>query len=105
MRLRVYDQDGVLHELDHGGGLSVMEVIRSAGLSIAAQCGGSAACGTCHVYVEDRWRTLLPPVRKAEEDILEIVSERRPESRLSCQLSFEPALDGLTVRLAPGSEF
>jgi ferredoxin, 2Fe-2S len=105
MKLTVIDQSGVAHAIEDATRPNVMEVIREAGLDIAAQCGGSAACGTCHVYVDEAWRDRLPTPESDEEEMLEIVVERTEASRLSCQLKWAAAFDGLVVTLGPGTEF
>ena len=67
---------------------------------IVAECGGSAVCATCHVYVEDDWLLKLPPVSDDEDELLEgVATERMPNSRLSCQIRMTPELDGLVLRL------
>lgn len=105
MRMTVFDQDGDCHELINDSARSIMEIIREAGLDIAAQCGGCASCGTCHVYVEANWLPKLPDKERNEIEMLELATEPRAQSRLSCQLKANPALDGLVVTLAPGTEF
>lgn len=105
MQITVFDQRGVRHTIVNTTALSVMEIIRDEGVSIAAQCGGCASCATCHVYVDAEWVSRLPPVGDNEEAMLELAVERRPESRLSCQLKTDASLDGLIVTLAPGTEF
>jgi ferredoxin, 2Fe-2S len=65
---------------------------------IIGECGGAAMCATCHVYVDDKWMDLLPPMSGPEEDMLEAtVSERLSTSRLSCQIKITDALSGLVV--------
>jgi 2Fe-2S ferredoxin len=67
---------------------------------IVAECGGSAVCATCHVYVEDGWLLKLPPVGLDEDELLEgVATERLPNSRLSCQIRMTPELDGIVLRL------
>jgi len=93
--------DGTRREFDAPTGETVMRVAVTNGVDqIVAECGGSLACGTCHVYVEDTWASCLPPVSPVEEEMLGFVaSERRDTSRLSCQIAMTPALDGLAVHL------
>lgn len=97
----VVDRDGQHHEIEGKTDLSVMEVIRDAGLPIEAQCGGCASCATCHVYVEEDWMKRLEPRSDLEEDMLDLADGLRETSRLSCQIPFTDALDGLKVELAP----
>jgi 2Fe-2S ferredoxin len=83
-------------------GLSLMEAALAAGVEgIDADCGGAAACATCHVHVAAEWRDRLPPPAEAEEAMLEFVSALGPGSRLSCQIRLEDQLDGLVARVAP----
>lgn len=67
---------------------------------IDAECGGCLSCATCHVYVEERFFGFLEPASADEQELLTgVAAERRPESRLSCQISVTPKLEGLTVRM------
>jgi len=81
-------------------GWSVMQSAMSNGVEgIEAECGGSCACATCHCYVEGDKAALLPPAEEGEAAMLEnVVAERRPNSRLSCQIKMSEVLDGLVVR-------
>ena len=103
MKILVTDQDGAEHELEGLEGWRVMEVIRDWGLNIKAECGGSAACATCHVYVDEAWLAKLPVPAEDEEDLLYTAQDRRPNSRLSCQILLNDDLDGLKVTLAEGA--
>lgn len=82
-------------------GSSLMQAAVDAGVGgIAADCGGSLSCGTCHVYVAEAWVDQLPAPGADEQAMLEgVAAERRPGSRLSCQLLLTAAHDGLTVEL------
>lgn len=105
LTLVVIDQTGQRHEVPALAGWRVMEIIRDHGLPIRAECGGSCACATCHVYVDPAWRAALVPARDDEEEMLDTVSGLDPQrSRLSCQLLMRDDLDGLVVTLAPDSE-
>jgi 2Fe-2S ferredoxin len=104
LSLVVIDHDGQQYRLDALEGWRVMEVIRDWGVPIKAECGGACACGTCHVYVEDSWLDRLIPPTDEEEDQLDLVAGLEPNSRLSCQILMRRDLDGLVVRLGPGSE-
>ena len=98
----VYVQpDGSRREVEASAGTSVM---RTAVLNdvpgIVAECGGSLMCATCHVYVEPGDLDRVPPCSDEEDEMLEVTeAERRETSRLSCQLTVEDALDGLTVHV------
>ena len=100
-KLIVVTREGEEREIDGEAGLSVMEVIRDAGIDeILALCGGCCSCATCHVHVDPAFADALPPMSEDENDLLDSSSSRDDTSRLSCQIPFEPALDGLKVRIA-----
>ena len=94
------EPDGTRRTLTLAAGSSVMRGAVDAGIEgIEAQCGGNCACATCHCYVQEPWLDKLPPPSDDEALMLtNVAAERRPNSRLSCQLIVEPGLDGLTVR-------
>jgi ferredoxin, 2Fe-2S len=79
---------------------SLMEAaVRNGVDGIVAQCAGACACATCHVFVDDNWMAALLTPDPIETDMLEFVTDRRPQSRLSCQIRLSKALDGLIVTL------
>nr|WP_294527092.1 2Fe-2S iron-sulfur cluster-binding protein [uncultured Rhodopila sp.] len=82
-------------------GRSLMKGATANGVNgILAECGGSCACGTCHCYVEPARLSELPEPTDAERAMLETVAaERRPNSRLSCQITASAALEGLVLVL------
>lgn len=105
MKIIVTDFEGKEHELEAVEGWRVMEIIRDYGLPIKAECGGSCACATCHVYVEGEWLDKLEELdmvkSEDEEDMLDEVFDLQDNSRLSCQIIMCEELDGLRVTLAP----
>ena len=79
-------------------GLSVMEgAIQNEIPGIDADCGGSMACATCHVYVNDKWLNKIPNAEDAENDMIDMAFEPKKNSRLSCQIIVSDDLDGLEV--------
>ena len=97
----VIDREGNRHALEAVEGWRVMEIIRDWGLPIEGLCGGACECGTCHVFVSADWADRLYPAREEEEMQLDMVPGAGPASRLSCQILWTEALDGLEVTLAP----
>lgn len=83
-------------EVEGSVGEPVMKVARRNEVDgIVAACGGHAECGTCHVYVSETALPLLRDPADAELAMLEEVkAERKPNSRLSCQLELTEELDG-----------
>ena len=86
--------------IDITKGLSVMEgAIQKNIPGIDADCGGSMACATCHVYVKEEWFDKLPKKEDGEEDMIDMAYEPNKFSRLSCQLIVSDELEGLIVNL------
>jgi 2Fe-2S ferredoxin len=100
--IHVIDPTGKKHTLPALEGWRVMEIIRDYDVPIRAECGGSCACATCHVYVDHRWFNRLQKPDSEETYMLDQLGTFNPEtSRLSCQILMSKELDGLTVTLAP----
>ena len=92
------DHEGGSRTIEVENGLSVMEgAIQKDVPGIDADCGGSMACATCHVYVEEKWLNKLTKAEDAEVDMIDMAYEPKKNSRLSCQLIVSDELDGLTV--------
>ena len=100
-RVTYIDTAGKETTLDIAEGTSVMQAATFNGIDgITAECGGSCMCATCHVYVRDDQLAKTPPMVDDEDAMLEgTASERRPNSRLSCQIRVTDELEGLIVRL------
>ena len=100
-KLIVVTREGEDRELEAEVGLSVMEIARDGGIDeILALCGGCCSCATCHVHVDPEWFGQLSPMSEDENDLLDSSSDRTDTSRLSCQIQFTSALDGLRVTVA-----
>ncbi len=100
-QLIVVTRDGEERAITGEAGLSVMEVIRDAGIDeILALCGGCCSCATCHVHVDPEFAAKLTKMGEDENDLLDSSSDRDANSRLSCQIPFTDALDGLRVTVA-----
>ncbi len=93
--------DGRVEGFEAPAGISLMQAASGFGIAgIVAECGGSAMCATCHVYVDPAWVDKLPAPLSNELELLECTaSERLGNSRLSCQIRLSDALQGLVVRL------
>ena len=94
------EHNGKSHTIDVQNGLTVMEgAIQNNVPGIDADCGGSMACATCHVYVKEEWFNKIPKKEDGEEDMLDMAFEPNKFSRLSCQLTITDELEGLVVKL------
>jgi ferredoxin, 2Fe-2S len=99
--LTIVGRDGSERTIEGRPGWSVMETIRDAGFDeLLALCGGCCSCATCHVHVDEPWFSSLPPMSADENDLLDSSDHRSPSSRLSCQIEFGEALDGIRVTIA-----
>jgi len=92
------DFQGNSKTIEVENGLSVMEgAIQNDIPGIDADCGGSMACATCHVYVDETWFNKIAKAEDAEVDMIDMAYEPKKNSRLSCQLIVSDQLDGLVV--------
>ena len=97
-KITYIDQAGNSKTIDVENGLTVMEGAVQNNISgIDADCGGSMACATCHVYVEDSWFNKLLKAEDAEQDMIDMAYKPNKNSRLSCQIVVSDEIDGLTV--------
>ncbi len=93
--------DGNRHEVEVENGYSVMEgAINNQIEGIVAECGGACACATCHSYIDEAWVEKLTPMDDMEDSMLDAAFERKPNSRLTCQIEMSEKLDGLVVHVA-----
>ena len=99
-KITYIEHNGKSHKLEVANGLTVMEgAVQNNIPGIDADCGGSCACATCHIYVDEKWFKKLPNKESAEEDMLDMAFEPKSSSRLSCQLAVSNELDGLVVNM------
>ena len=97
-KITYVDQKGESKTIDVENGLTVMEgAVQNNIPGIDADCGGSMACATCHVYVEDSWLNKIPKAEDAENDMIDMAYSPKKNSRLSCQIIVSEELNGLIV--------
>jgi 2Fe-2S ferredoxin len=73
--------------------------IKNSVPGIDADCGGSCACATCHVYVDENFLNKIPKAQESEQDMIDFVQDADKSSRLSCQIIITNDLDGIVVRM------
>ena len=101
VRINVIQRNGETIAVEGDENISLMEVIRNAGIDeLLALCGGYCSCATCHVHVQPGYEQALSPMTDDESDLLDSSEHRDTTSRLSCQIQLSSALDGLTVRIS-----
>jgi len=82
-------------------GASLMQAALAGDVEgVAADCGGTLTCATCHVLVREPWLSQLPPMHADEDGMLDFAAvARQANSRLSCQITLTEALHGMQVDL------
>ena len=99
-KITYIENDGKEHTVDVQNGLTVMEgAVQNDIPGIDADCGGSMACATCHVYVKDDWYDKLDEKNEGEDDMIDQAYEPKKNSRLSCQITVSDKIEGLVVHL------
>jgi 2Fe-2S ferredoxin len=95
------EHNGNQTEVELNEGWTLMQGATLNGVEgIEGECGGSLSCATCHCYVDEAYLDKLPRMSDTEEEMLECTaSERKANSRLSCQIKMTPELDGIVVHL------
>ena len=99
------EHDGTEHKVEVETGYSVMQAALDNMLQgIVAECGGACSCATCHCYIDGAWTDKVGQPEGIESEMIEFATDRRDNSRLSCQLTVTEELDGLVVHL-PESQY
>lgn len=103
VKVTFIEQDGTRREIDAKEGDPLMYSAKDAGIDgIIAECGGSAMCATCHCYLVEGGDG-LPAPDPAEADTIEFMAnEPQDNSRLTCQLTVGPDLEGAVFQVATG---
>ena len=101
IHVHVTGADDVAAILQADDGVVLMELLRDESSGVEGVCGGCAACGTCHIVVDDAWIEQLPAIAEEEQALLEALDVDEAGSRLSCQITLNPELDGLALRIVP----
>lgn len=91
--------NGEQQQIDVPVGQSIMHAaILNNIAGIEAECGGSCSCATCHVYLADSDMSAFEQADEMEDELLEgVASERKPTSRLSCQLVIDEKTTDVSV--------
>lgn len=98
--IRFIEHGGREHIVDANEGQSLMRAANDHGVpGILADCGGFLSCATCHVYIHGESAGLVPPATDNERSMLELAVDPTEFSRLSCQITVGPEMDGLVVNI------
>ena len=97
-----FKRDDEVISIDMPVGSTLMEAAKDLNLrEIPADCGGSCACATCHIHVDDVWCDKLKITENSlEQSLLEYEQGYIPgKSRLACQIQLNDDLNNVTVKL------
>ena len=94
-------RDGSETAVDADMNLTLMEVMTQHDLDVEGVCGGSASCGTCHVYVAPEWLKKVGTPEEIEQALLKGLLNTEKTSRLGCQITLSEIHEGLVVSIAP----
>ena len=103
IKLNVTDIEGNTKLIEVSEGTTIKEAIEdNISLDNFGICGGSCACGTCHVYVQPNDFDKL--LKKEDEEISTLQSlaiEPTKYSRLGCQVELKKDHDNITITIVP----
>lgn len=93
--------EGTSRTVDATDGDTLMQTALSNNIEeIVGECGGSMMCSTCHCYIDAEW---IPETGERSEEELDMlgfaVSDVTGRSRLSCQVTITPSMNGMKVYL------
>lgn len=97
--VRFIASDDSVRAVSASPGDNLLRLAQADGQPLEGTCEGAMACSTCHVIVAAEDFDRLPPAQEEEEDMLDLAAGATRTSRLACQITLVPDLDGLTVRI------
>ena len=98
-RITYTTPDGDEVVVDESTGTLMTAAVQNQVKGIDGDCGGVCSCATCHVHIDPAWIERVGPPNESEAAMLELDDHVTPASRLGCQVSIRPELDGLKVRV------
>jgi len=99
-KITFIDKDGHASTFTVADGDNLLDIAIANDIEMEGACGGSCACSTCHVIVNDEaMYDKMDEPDDDENDMLDLAFGLTETSRLGCQVKMSKALDGLVVRL------
>jgi len=98
-KITFIQRDGSRLEVDAPVGVSLLRLAHDNDVDLEGACGGSLACATCHLVIDEEFYDTLPPKSNAEEDMLDLAFSLTETSRLGCQIKVTDEMDGMSVAL------
>jgi len=94
------DKDGDRHSFEVAKGDNLLDIAQANDIEMEGACGGSCACSTCHVIVQDPdIYDKIPEPDDDENDMLDLAFGLTETSRLGCQVKMSPEIEGIEVKL------
>lgn len=98
-KITFIQRDGKRIEVDAKVGQTLLEVAEQNNIELVGACGGSCACGSCHVYIDEETLKKIEPPKEDEENVLDVVFNIQPNSRLACQVVVSEEMDGAIITI------
>lgn len=98
-KITFIQRDGSPLEVDAPIGVSLLRLAHDNDIDLEGACGGSLACATCHLIVDQDQYDRLPPKTNAEEDMLDLAFSLTETSRLGCQIKVTEDMEGMVLTL------
>jgi len=104
--IKFIEANGSAIEVKVDEGITLMQAaVDNMVPGILGDCGGSGSCGTCHCFIEPDRCSELPQPEEEEQAMLDMMTNRQLNSRLSCQIDINKSLAGLEVYLPEEQSF
>lgn len=99
-KITFIDKDGQSSTFEVSDGDNLLDVALANDIEMEGACGGSCACSTCHIIVEDEaLYDKMDEPDDDENDMLDLAFGLTETSRLGCQVKMSKELNGLVVKL------
>ena len=91
--------NGEKKTVDAENGKTLLEIAKENNINLTGACDGACACGTCHVYIDEQTLSKMKTPKEDGENVLDIVFNVQPNSRLACQVVVGDEMDGAVVTI------
>ena len=98
-KITFIQKDGSKIEVNAEVGKTLLEVAEQNNIELIGACGGSCACGSCHVYIDEETLKKIESPKEDEENVLDVVFNIQPNSRLACQVVVSEEMDGAIITI------
>ena len=99
VKITFIDKNKVKKDVDCNSGETLLEVIKNNNIDLIGACDGACACGTCHIYIDEETLKKIDPASENEENVLDVVFNVKPNSRLACQIVITEQMEGAIITI------